>query len=317
MSARAPLPQVCSAPDRGPVLVFAAHPGDEVAACGGALALHVRQGDAGARVIVAYDGAGAAPAEREELAARRRDERLAGAAHLGLAPFEFLDYPEGREPTPEELFFAARLLAGRIDESGDALRALARRAAPRPARARARRRARAGDEQRDARLLGLRDLDAAPGRARARHQPGLGTEARGAARTPLAAGAARPGARRARAPGPAQHLAAGVCALGRGRRSTPARAPRPGSARGRATRPESSPPPPSSPGAGVHHARLSTSVSTPSTDAPGSSAAAQRVRGAARALRPAAGAAGRVLLGQPWRERRGARRARAGVPRRR
>lgn len=116
MSARVPQPQIRSAPDPGPVLVLAAHPGDELVGCGGALALHAAQGDA-PRVIVAYDGAAAAPsARREELAARRRAECVSGGRHLGGLEYEFLDYPEGREPTPEELFFAARLLAGRIDE---------------------------------------------------------------------------------------------------------------------------------------------------------------------------------------------------------
>jgi N-acetylglucosamine malate deacetylase 1 len=109
--ARLPLP-------RGPVLVLAAHPGDELVACGGTLALHQRQGDS-VHVVIVYDGAGAArrgEGEREALAEKRRHEALAGGRHLGLERYEFWDYPEGREPTPDELFFGARLLCGRIAE---------------------------------------------------------------------------------------------------------------------------------------------------------------------------------------------------------
>ena len=101
---------------RGPVLVLAAHPGDELVGCGGTLALHVAQGDS-VHVVIAFDGAGAAGrGARESLAARRRAECLAGGAHLGLFEYEFWDYPEGREPTPEELFFGARMLCGRLGE---------------------------------------------------------------------------------------------------------------------------------------------------------------------------------------------------------
>jgi len=118
MLPRADLPDAKIPLPRGPVLVIAAHPGDELVACGGTLALHAEQGDA-VHVVVVYDGAGAARRgehERESLAARRRAECRAGGAHLGLDQYEFWDYPEGREPTPDELFFGARLLSGRIGE---------------------------------------------------------------------------------------------------------------------------------------------------------------------------------------------------------
>jgi LmbE family N-acetylglucosaminyl deacetylase len=101
---------------RGPVLVLAAHPGDELVGCGGTLALHAARGER-VQVVIAFDGAGPARrGARESLAARRRTECLAAARHLGLEHYEFWDYPEGREPTPEELFFGARLLAGRLAE---------------------------------------------------------------------------------------------------------------------------------------------------------------------------------------------------------
>jgi len=80
MLPRADLPDAKIPLPRGPVLVIAAHPGDELVACGGTLALHAEQGDA-VHVVVVYDGAGAARRgehERESLAARRRAECRAG-----------------------------------------------------------------------------------------------------------------------------------------------------------------------------------------------------------------------------------------------
>ena len=118
MSTRPRLPESDLPLPPGPVLVLAAHPGDELVGCGGTLALHAAQGTR-VHVVVVFDGAGAAgrgAAQREELAARRRAECLAGGRHLALERYEFWDYPEGREPTPDELFFGARLLAGRIAE---------------------------------------------------------------------------------------------------------------------------------------------------------------------------------------------------------
>ncbi|MBK7643619.1 MAG: PIG-L family deacetylase [Planctomycetes bacterium] len=97
------LPETQALP-AGPVLVFAAHPGDELLGCGGALALHAEQGDA-VHVVVVFS-------TEEELRERCR----AAGKPLGLERYEFWDYPSGREPAPEELFFAARLLAARIQE---------------------------------------------------------------------------------------------------------------------------------------------------------------------------------------------------------
>jgi N-acetylglucosamine malate deacetylase 1 len=117
MSARPSPPRSDLPLPSGPVLVLAAHPGDELVGCGGTLALHAARGER-VHVVIVFDGAGAggAAAQRESLAARRRAECLAGGRHLGLESYEFWDYPEGREPTPDELFFGARLLAGRITE---------------------------------------------------------------------------------------------------------------------------------------------------------------------------------------------------------
>ncbi len=112
MLPRAELPDARLPLPRGPVLVLAAHPGEELVGCGGTLALHAAQGDR-VEVVIVFDGAGAGG---EALAARRRAECLAGGAHLGLEQYEFWDYPEGREPTPEELFFGARLLAQKLEQ---------------------------------------------------------------------------------------------------------------------------------------------------------------------------------------------------------
>jgi LmbE family N-acetylglucosaminyl deacetylase len=113
-----PPPRAALVPDSGRVLVFAAHPGDELVGLGGTLALHAEQEDP-VHVIVAFDGRTRDPRGLHagaELAERRRAEALAGGARIGLTDFEFWDYPEGREPTPDELFFAARLFAERIRE---------------------------------------------------------------------------------------------------------------------------------------------------------------------------------------------------------
>jgi LmbE family N-acetylglucosaminyl deacetylase len=118
MSTRAELPDPAHPLPSGPVLVLAAHPGDELVGCGGTLALHAAQGDR-VQVVIVFDGAGSAPGGaqgREALAQRRRSECLAAGRHLGLEHYEFWDYPEGREPTPEELFFGARLLARKFAE---------------------------------------------------------------------------------------------------------------------------------------------------------------------------------------------------------
>ena len=93
---------------RGRVLCFAPHPDDEVLGAGGTLCLHAAAGDP-VTVAVAFDGrlglaSGADPAVRKR-------EALAGGAHLGLREYEFLDYPEGHEPTAAELEQAVARLA--------------------------------------------------------------------------------------------------------------------------------------------------------------------------------------------------------------
>jgi LmbE family N-acetylglucosaminyl deacetylase len=102
---RAPLPEILTSPRAGRVLVFAPHPDDEVLGCGGALALHARQGDP-IRVVVAFDGrrgdagwSGSA----QELVARRRAEAQEAGSCLGPLEYRFWGLPEGHEPAAEEL----------------------------------------------------------------------------------------------------------------------------------------------------------------------------------------------------------------------
>jgi N-acetylglucosamine malate deacetylase 1 len=113
---RAPLPETLSAPPRGRVLALVPHADDDVIGCGGTCALHAAQGDP-VRVIVIYSGVEGDPQGRHEpsaLAALRRDEARRGGAHLGLADYEFWDYPEGHEPPLRELLEPAQRVASAV-----------------------------------------------------------------------------------------------------------------------------------------------------------------------------------------------------------
>jgi LmbE family N-acetylglucosaminyl deacetylase len=99
---------VLAAPPRGPVLCFAPHADDEVLGAGGTLALHRDQGDPVA-VAVVFDGRLGLPVGLP--ADTRRREAQAAAQVLGLAPYEFLDYPEGHEPTAPQLAEGVERLA--------------------------------------------------------------------------------------------------------------------------------------------------------------------------------------------------------------
>ena len=72
----------------GPVLVVAPHPDDEILGCGGAIALHVRRGDAVTVALVTRgEGGGDASA--------RLDESRRAAAALGPTQVVCLDSPDG------------------------------------------------------------------------------------------------------------------------------------------------------------------------------------------------------------------------------
>lgn len=75
------------------VLVFAPHADDEVFGCGGALALHAREG-ADVQVIVLTDGRANDPAAGEEVPGIREAESLAAAHVLGYAAPTFWRLPD-------------------------------------------------------------------------------------------------------------------------------------------------------------------------------------------------------------------------------
>lgn len=75
------------------LVIVAPHPDDEILACGGLIAMHVAQG--GRVLIVAVtDGeashADPSPMRCQELAAIRRNERVAGLRQLGVSPSSLL-----------------------------------------------------------------------------------------------------------------------------------------------------------------------------------------------------------------------------------
>lgn len=117
---RAPLPEALARPARGRVLLLAPHADDDVLGAGGTCALHAAQGDP-VHVLIVYDGAEGDPDRRHapgELRALRQREARAGGAHLGLAHYEFWEYPEGHLPSPAQLLEGAQRLAHRIRELG-------------------------------------------------------------------------------------------------------------------------------------------------------------------------------------------------------
>jgi LmbE family N-acetylglucosaminyl deacetylase len=117
---RAPFPETVTSPEHGRVLVVAPHPDDDLLGCGGTASLHALQGDP-VHVVIAYDGLLGDPEgryDRTELARMRREEAVAGGACVGLEHYEFWSYPEGHEPTADELRAGATRLAERMTELG-------------------------------------------------------------------------------------------------------------------------------------------------------------------------------------------------------
>lgn len=106
---------------RGPVLVVAPHPDDEVIGCGGTIAAHVARGDR-VRVLVVFDGALGDPdarfGEREGYVERRAREALAGGARLGVTDYRFLNLPEGHRATRLQLERGAERIAREVRELG-------------------------------------------------------------------------------------------------------------------------------------------------------------------------------------------------------
>lgn len=98
-------PAVLAVPPRGRVLVLAPHPDDEVIGCGGAVALHRRQGD-DVKVVIVTDGAAGDAlgyyAGQNYLELRREEARRA-AAIVGVKELEFWDYPDGQLAQADDL----------------------------------------------------------------------------------------------------------------------------------------------------------------------------------------------------------------------
>ncbi|MBL8724267.1 MAG: PIG-L family deacetylase [Planctomycetes bacterium] len=85
-------------PLRGPVLVLAAHPDDEVIGAGAMLAYHARQGHT-ITVVHATDGAKGDPgALATDICAVRRAEGKAALARLGVPAPQHWDLPDGELP---------------------------------------------------------------------------------------------------------------------------------------------------------------------------------------------------------------------------
>jgi LmbE family N-acetylglucosaminyl deacetylase len=93
---------------RGPLLVLAPHPDDEVIGCGGLMAMHL---DAGrpVRTVVMTDGGLGDPGGRlggEAYRALRKDEAREAARRIGGAETTFLDHPD----------FALAAAVGAVDD---------------------------------------------------------------------------------------------------------------------------------------------------------------------------------------------------------
>ncbi len=81
-----------------PVLVLAAHPDDEVIACGGMLAWHRQQGHP-VTVLHTTDGAQGDPdGKYGDIAALRRQEGRAALSRLGVEDVRSLGFPDGEVP---------------------------------------------------------------------------------------------------------------------------------------------------------------------------------------------------------------------------
>jgi len=80
------------------VLVFAAHPDDEVLGMGGTIAVHVDRGDE-VRVVVVTDGSSTQYPDDAEIRARKEDEALRAATELGVTDYVHLDLPDMRLDT--------------------------------------------------------------------------------------------------------------------------------------------------------------------------------------------------------------------------
>jgi LmbE family N-acetylglucosaminyl deacetylase len=77
------------------VLVFAAHPDDDVIGCGGSLAKHVKQGNQVSVCYMTSGDSGSLDYSKEELAEVREDEARHAAGVIGFHDLTFLRNPDG------------------------------------------------------------------------------------------------------------------------------------------------------------------------------------------------------------------------------
>jgi len=80
------------------VLVFAAHPDDEVLGMGGTIAVHADRGDR-VRILVVTDGSSSQYPGDAETRSRKEEEARAAAAELGVDDYVHLDLPDMRLDT--------------------------------------------------------------------------------------------------------------------------------------------------------------------------------------------------------------------------
>jgi N-acetylglucosamine malate deacetylase 1 len=93
------------------VLVFAAHPDDDLIGCGGSIARHVDDGSEVTIVYVTSGESGSLRHGKAELAAIREQEAAASSAALGVTDLVFLRQPDGYvEATPALLAEVTRLV---------------------------------------------------------------------------------------------------------------------------------------------------------------------------------------------------------------
>lgn len=115
---RSPEPVEITELARGPVLVFAPHPDDEVVGVGGTCRRHALAGDE-VHAIVAYDGALGNRGFEDEIpaafVARRQAECRAACDALGYASVNFLGHPENHELSTDDLEKGAAQMAALMD----------------------------------------------------------------------------------------------------------------------------------------------------------------------------------------------------------
>ena len=80
------------------VIVFAAHPDDEILGMGGTIAVHTDAGDA-LRIVCVTDGSSTQYPGDDELRARKEEEARRAAAELGVDDYVHLDLPDMRLDT--------------------------------------------------------------------------------------------------------------------------------------------------------------------------------------------------------------------------